>query len=411
VTKLAAGAAVDLSGGRAVLRPGRSLPSNAAATVEGMAEALRESVTRLSDAAPEADLQLSGGLDSRLILAALPPDRRRRHRAVTIGGPGSADVKIARAIAERCGLRVRVVDTETAQDLDRDAFAALLGRAAEGFDGSANPIDKAALLLVERKLDDSGAWFNGQNGEALRGFFYPGQRLDAQPSEALARSLIAWRLETNDVADARLFEAEAYAARKARAEARAVERLVGLGGSWAEALDRFYVYERMQRWAGNGLDNLLNRRAYLCPFFEAGFVQGAFGLRPEQKSGAQAAFRLLHRLDPELASIPLDSGLRPASVVDAPLQARIARARQFAKKAGNRAKRMMFRRSKATLGSASTLQLWHRHKLYEQLPRDQLLSTGLFSPSMLEKVASGEWLPDRPTLGFILMVAEIGKQI
>src|SRR6185312_11805000 len=154
VTKVGAGGAVELAGGRATIHPGAELASNEGVTIEALAETLRETVTRMSDAAPEADLQLSGGLDSRLILAALPPDRRRRHRALTIGGSGSTDVKIARAITERCGLRARVVDTETAQDLDKDAFAALLSRAAQGFDCAANPIDKATLLLVERKLDD-----------------------------------------------------------------------------------------------------------------------------------------------------------------------------------------------------------------------------------------------------------------
>jgi len=411
VIKVPPGCSVELESGRLRLQPGPERRStDGEASIDQMADRLREIVTKMSDAAPEADLQLSGGLDSRLILAALPPDRRRRHRAVTIGGAGSPDVAIASAIAERLGMRSRVVDTDTVDDLDREAFAALLRQAVESFDGAANPVDKATLLLAEPRLDGD-AWFNGQNGESLRGFYYPGQRLDARPSESLARALIGWRLATNDVANPRLFDPEAYRERKARAEARMVERLIGMADVWSLALDRFYVEERMQRWAGNGIDHRLNRRAYLCPFFDPGFVRDALALPAASKAGAQAAFRLLHRLDPDLASIPLDSGLRPAAVIDTPLQARLARMGYFIKKAGRRVKRRLAKGGGATLGSASIVQLWHRHRLYEQLPTDRLLATGLFAPEMLGQIASGKWLPDRPTLGFVLMTAELSRSV
>ena len=40
---------------------------------------------------PDAELQLTGGLDSRILLAAIPPSMRRNSRVMTLTVPDSED--------------------------------------------------------------------------------------------------------------------------------------------------------------------------------------------------------------------------------------------------------------------------------------------------------------------------------
>jgi asparagine synthase (glutamine-hydrolysing) len=370
---------------------------------------VRAIATRLSDAIPDAYLQLSGGLDRRLFLAALPAERRRRHRVVTIGGSASPDVRIARAITSRLDLRHEVIDTGSVERLGAQELHDTLQAAVHGYDFASNPIDKVSLMLANRQMGGGGC-FNGQNGEILRGFYFPGQPLARRPDEALAQGLIRMRLEANDRVDPSLFPPERYRESRSRAEARAVRRLVSLGATWSDALDRFYLYERMQRWAGNGLSNFLSDRVYLCPFLDPDFVTASLAVPARARSNSRAAFELLAALDPELAAIPLDSGLRPSLVVEAPLRAQLAEAGYIVDKAVARLKRSLKGGGRATLGSATVAQLWHRHRLFERLPGDSLLATGLFEPTALDALLTGRLLPDRPTLGFLLMMAELVRR-
>ena len=155
---------------RASLRDGSpAQPTETEVSVSAIAERLKAVVDGFSRAMPAADFQLSGGLDSRMILAALSPERRKQHRMVTLGPPDSRDVEIARAITSRLGLRHHVVDPGTIADLDANAFAALLAKTLRGFDCSANVLDKLSLVHADSGTF-SASWVNGQNGEIFRGF-------------------------------------------------------------------------------------------------------------------------------------------------------------------------------------------------------------------------------------------------
>ena len=399
-----------LAGGRVALRDGRvevSATTLPVAHVQDVARAFRAGVLALADAFPDAPLELSGGLDSRLILAALPRERRVGRRAMTIGFPGTPDVAVAERIAQREGLEHDFVDVSGLGELGADSLHALLSDAVAGYDHGANPIDKAVICYAGRQRPGGGGRFGGQNGEILRGYYYPAQPLDARPSETLARRLVEWRLASNDRADPKLFDAAAFADLRATAEKRIIGRLLSFGGSWGEALDNFYLYERMQHWVGNGSCNRLIDRVTLQPFFDPGFVAAAMALPARDKANSAAAYRLLVELDPALASMPLDNGRVPAAVARSKLRARLDDTRRTALAVANRVRRKLLGETKATLGSEGICALWHRHRLFERLPAEALLRTGLFDEASIERLAKGEWLPDRPTLGFVLMMAGI----
>ncbi|HZZ69130.1 MAG TPA: asparagine synthase-related protein, partial [Phenylobacterium sp.] len=277
VAKVPAGHAVQLSGAEATLRPYFDTANFGYAPEQGagsLAEITRQVMDELSETMPQAELELSGGVDSRMMLAGLSPSRRKNHRALTIGPPDAPDVLIASQLAARCGLEHRVIATQNLAELGREELQSLLATACETYDNAANPIDKAALVLVNQRFP-SAARFSGQNGEILRGFYYPGQPLGRQPSEDLAQGLLRWRLAVNECVDPRLFASEPYGELRARAETRVVRLLAEARGPWWAALDRYYLYERMQRWVGNSSSNTLSDRVLLYPFFDPRFVGAA----------------------------------------------------------------------------------------------------------------------------------------
>ena len=121
---------------------------------------------------------LSGGFDSRLILAGLLA-AGEQPRLFVYGGPDSADVSIAKSIADAAGLAIDVIDKGAINREMRAADIDLLERNALFFDG-----------LPSDGLDDPGAdkrtrlqqtaegriALNGGGGEIFRNFFHLPER-------------------------------------------------------------------------------------------------------------------------------------------------------------------------------------------------------------------------------------------
>lgn len=402
VSKLPAGASASLVGGR-LSTAARTAPTEPAVSTN---EALRAAVAAMSKAVPDAELELSGGLDSRLILASIPPKARSSHPAVTVGvgADPSDDLRVARILAEAEGLDWRILDVGGMATLDGPALASLLAQAAAGYDHMGNPLDKAALITAAEGRTVR-ARFSGQNGEILRGFYYVGQQLEAQPSEVLARRLIAWRLTSNDKTDGTLLAPEMRTELRAGAEARMAERLMSFGGTWGETLDRFYLGERMQSWVGNSAGNRFVEHLPLYPFFDPAFVAAAMATPAASKLNSRAAYRLLTEIDRGLAMRPLADGVIPANLPSSRLAGRLTDLHLDATRLVKRIRRRLAGADKPTLGSQTVAQQWHRLRLYEHLPMERLARTGLFDNAGLERISTGRWLPDRPTLGFLLLVA------
>jgi asparagine synthase (glutamine-hydrolysing) len=403
VTKLAAGESVMLGAGR--LTTSARTPTSASGA--DCREAFQASVLAMLKAAPDAELELSGGLDSRLILAAIPPADRRGRRSMTIGvaADPSGDVTVARALAETEGLDWSILDVGGMAMLDGTTLEHLLSRAVAAYDHMANPVDKIALITAGagRMVD---ARFGGQNGEILRGFYYPTQPLNAAPSETLARRLIAVRLEANDRADDAVLAPELRKGLRAAAEDRMTAQLLSYGGNWGQTLDRYYLAQRMQNWVGVSAGNRFVGHAPLYPFFDPDFVAAAMAAPTSEKLNSRGAYRLLAEIDPKLARRPLDNGITPATAGTAsPLAGRLADLRMDLDRVAKRVRRRLDGVGRATLGSQAVAQQWHSLALHKTLPMDRLARSGLFDPAALDRIAAGSWLPDRPTLGFLLLVA------
>lgn len=402
VGKLAAGSIAELAGGGLSLSA-MPPPSRLAAPADAIAAA----VARLRAAHDVAEIELSGGWDSRLMLAALPAADRPGTTGFTIGTADAPDVIVAAHLAAHTGMRHVIVDQWALGRLPAADFAAVLHSAAARDDFTANPLDRAGVNVINAGRPPV-ARFSGQNGEILRGFYYPGQPLDAAPSASLAARVIGWRIISNDLVDPALFDPAWLATARAAITARLTEQLLGGDdASWGDALDRFYLDQRMHRWCGTAVSATLGRRPVLLPFFDADVLALARATPAAQKNASRFVAQEIARLDPGLAAIALDSGLVPAAVARGGVGNRIAQARHFVAKATAKLQQRLSARDRATIGSATAGSLALRHGLNGAIDVDRLAGSGIFSRDALAAFARGDATPGRATLGFVLTVDQL----
>jgi asparagine synthase (glutamine-hydrolysing) len=303
---------------RAFLSEGRisAVPIGAQATetaVHGGAAAMRESVGLLLDAYPDLGLELSGGLDSRVLLASIPRDLRIGRSAITLGRSGDPDVVLARRIAEMAGLDHRIIAPIDARTLSPDSIL-------EGVLSSARRREHAADALAAFALDAAesraplGPRLTGVNGEFVRGFYYPGGTPSPRISKRRVERLARWRLFVNHRADPALFERAWLREAEADIIETMTKALLSYHMPWREATDRFYVEQRIPNWAGPGYSHAVAERVVLAPFLHPTFMTWAGGVPPSERSRSAALAAVLCELDPELSRLPLAGGNRPSTL-------------------------------------------------------------------------------------------------
>ena len=275
--------------------------------------AVRAGVEACIAAHPEAAIELSGGLDSRLILAALLAAGKKPIQALTLGEASDPDVAIAASLAQRAGIGHTRVDLGGIAGLDPDAALGTVDAAGRRRDYSDNCVSLGVLDWVEASFG-AAPRFSGQNGELARGFYYPLQPPWPTTSNALARALVRWRLIANERASSELLEAGVWDAGVRHATATAQSFFERAGGDWLTATDLLYLYWRMQRWVGSDWSASSQTRVVLAPFFNPAFVTWALNARPGLKRNSRLLARVLDAIDPELARIPLADGKPPTSM-------------------------------------------------------------------------------------------------
>src|SRR5439155_21077878 len=117
---------------------------------------------------------LSGGYDSRLILALL-----RRHgispRVYVYGPPGDRDVELARAIAEGEGFALEIVDKDKQLAFTPSEFGAVAYEnflASDGYTWSGIFTNGAERAQRASRVNGNAIALNGGGGEIWRNFFY-----------------------------------------------------------------------------------------------------------------------------------------------------------------------------------------------------------------------------------------------
>lgn len=174
-------AARDLIGGRSVQihAPAQfslhARPASVATAVEAVCEAIASEFRGVAAAfGSNIGMALSGGFDSRLLLAALDHVGVQPHLFV-YGRPADEDVVVAKAVARGLGMPIETID-KSALDAERAPLStSLLASNLRFFDGTPGDgiFDRGSDRATRLKQIEGGRLnLNGGGGEILRNFFY-----------------------------------------------------------------------------------------------------------------------------------------------------------------------------------------------------------------------------------------------
>jgi asparagine synthase (glutamine-hydrolysing) len=417
ITKLGPAGVATLAAGRVTLdtyaEPLGTFDAAApdpAAVVDEMAGVLREiHATYLTDHAGTM-IQLTGGQDSRILLCATPPELRPRLRAMTLGTADSPDVRVAARLAAACGIPHEVLRLDLQPPIDPATAHALALDAARRLDCMASPLALAPLLLAESRLEQ-GHRLSGIGGETARGFFYPGQPGDTPTSARLVQRLAQWRLFANEaVATEALGGALADESRDT-VVAR-LEKVFGeLSTDWLRATDEFYLFQRTQRWAGAHGSPASVSRHFVNPLLDRRVMELALAARPADKRDSRLSGRLMQRLDPGLAAMPLDSGLVPARLADPGAGAALSLAAVKARKVTAKVRQRLRGGGRSQLGAAEMASLVVAHWRAEPggAPIAALRSGGVVGHGWLDELLDGRREADTATVAFLINLAVAGE--
>ncbi len=251
------------------------------------------------------DTALSGGFDSRLILALL------REQGVTpalhvYGTETSDDVRVAKRIAAAEGLTLEVADKSRRQLPPETDYPALVERNFWAFDGYPNDglFDNGSDLETRKgRAADGRLALNGGGGEIFRNFFYlPDGHYSAR---AIAYSFFS---QYDPAVCTDRFSDAAYQASLAQRLAACVGTSTH-GTSTHGTLSRdqveyLYPYFRCRYWMGRN-NSVNNRFGFaVTPFIEHAVVSSALRLPLRHKTMGRLQARMIEKIDPALAAYP-----------------------------------------------------------------------------------------------------------
>ncbi len=371
---------------------------------------LRDLVAGFLDHHDEVMLELSGGLDSRLVLAAVPPERRRKLTAFTIVTAGSKDGAVAARLAERYGMQFEVVNVAGLRDFGPQAAWEMAHAAAVRQDGLGRPLSAAAFDWAESKVRQ-GPRLSGHGGELARAIFEFERPHPTVRQESVDNYIRRWII-SNDAVKDQVLTREFAAESQTLAMKRLREVFQREKTDWLSAVGRFYLRQRMQRWAGITITDGCRNRVTLNPLTDAEVVSYAQAVPTRLRSGSRYVVRVLDRLDPELARIPLGSGLRPVA-----LDRQITLTRRlgenswkgFLAKAGSKVIRTISAQRRAAAGAPLLAELVVAHWRNNPDLLDVAAKSGLINEDWLGQLLDGTIQTDATTVDFLINLGVIAS--
>lgn len=244
---------------------------------------------------------LSGGLDSRLVLAALR-EQGCRPELYVYGLPGDEDVEIAQAMGKALGFDVAWTD-KYAGTLPPDAFPELVTRNFHQFDGLptfGNIFDNGAHGEAQLARHAGGALaVSGGCGEIYRNFFYLPDR--AFTAHDVARTFFAG-FAAGDATG--LFDPRAFLAAIGAKIRAAIEPPDATGRLPRVRVEQIYPRIRCRALFGREISLEGRYSPYLMPFLDHQVVAEAMTLPLGLKNAGRFEAALLNAIDPDLARQP-----------------------------------------------------------------------------------------------------------
>ncbi len=258
---------------------------------------LRKSFTAIVSAfGDRIDTALSGGYDSRLILALLR-DRETLPQLHVYGRASDPDVQVARAIAAGENIPLEHTDKSGTPRLDETRYAETVARNHYMFDGTpADGIfdDGADIRTRMERCTGGELMLNGGGGEVFRNFFY-------LPDRPYSTQRFMWAFYNRfapKLCTARFDERRYYAALGDK-----IRRTAGVTGDilTRRQIEFLYAAFRCRYWMGrnNGVNNGLGFA--LTPFIDANIVPDANATPLRFKNSGRLEAAMIRHISPSLA--------------------------------------------------------------------------------------------------------------
>ena len=269
-----------------------------------------------------ACIELTGGVDSRLLLSMGVNAGGKPTKSFTIGRDGDPDVTVARQISEALGMEHRTL----AADIDRERLAddTRAFAAQSGF--VCNAAAYGWLPTIFRTLAPwRTAQLSGVGGEIGEGFYYSGfdgifQKLNSPRLWLRARVMVdggRWA----DCFEPGMFKRRLHEVARQRPELNTRE-------PWRVRTDGFYTHARIHGWAIPVIRASAGWYEPITPFLSGEYHTWARSLTGEQMHNRAAQRQLIERLSPQLAALPYAKQL--ASPAGGKLGRKLAKARKLA---------------------------------------------------------------------------------
>ncbi|MHC4219756.1 MAG: asparagine synthase-related protein [Planctomycetota bacterium] len=278
-----------------------------------------------------AALELSGGVDSRLVMAIGMHAGTRPKLAFTLGHEDDEDVRIARSICETHGIEHQVLPVEIDPAGIADDGFRFIQRS--GF--AVNASSYAWLPRVFDRLAASRtAQIGGGGGECASGFYY-------SPLDSLCRGRsiqnlwVQRRLFQSGVTLAETFGPDRGERLNDEITDEALRLLRWMDGSWRRRTDELYLTQRVPNAGGAVLSASACWYEPLQPLLHETYVEWGRSLETDQRANRRVQMEIVHDLDAELGAIPYSSNRRFASTH----RARLARRLRTVQSAAGRIRR------------------------------------------------------------------------
>lgn len=315
VTRLQAGQVVRWRSDRPGLEIGSVDEVRVGTEVRSIEVRLAEAAERAASAFEEGHaLELSGGVDSRLVLAMGLSLGSKPRLAITVGDDDAADVVLARRICDLCNIPHVVMRHEAPAETVEEDGREFVGRANFEVDAGAY----AWMPSLFRRLAPLRAGqISGFGGECAKGSYY--SWFDALCGvRELRRAWIRNRLMSNGAMSTVFRPSDAREV--IQNTGREIEELLdAVQGTWRERTDEFYLSQKMAHWVGQVVTASSSWYHVRMPLFSRGHIEWARSLTVGQRAGRRSQRDLLRRLHPDLAGLPFASDLAKGGRSTGPL--------------------------------------------------------------------------------------------
>lgn len=348
------------------------------------AESVTDGVAGLLRRFERPAIDLTGGFDSRIILAcAMKAVSRDDFNTIVTGDALDPDVVAAGGIARHFNLRHQRLDSRPASTAE---WWRLAQRSLPLVDGEYDLLEYAAVLNVHQQLAEQlGVSINGSGGELIRGYWWEllfprtGNRGSFE-SIKLARA----RFATDRWAEKLLSEpgADSLDVHFAHVIERANAPLLNARNT--ACMDNIYLTLRMQRWQGR-IASATNR-IWPCvsPLLFRRSMEAAVAAPIALRRNGRMARRLLEYLNSRLARLPMAGGYPALPVTATTLHLFYPLAQEYA---GRVTQRLFQRRRKGVETGDPRLQ--HLANLDEVAPLidiKSMLTAELYNQTELARV-------------------------